>query len=103
MKRLVYAYLVGLAACVISVAYRPQVGRWNLLFAAVLGISSRVADAAGSRMVPGYMALAIALLSLLFVLAEALRSRGSWLRWAGYGLCALLAVALLWWFAPPNI
>jgi len=49
MKRFVYAYLIGLTACLISVwlAYRPQVGRWNFLFTAVLGISSRVADAAG--------------------------------------------------------
>ncbi len=49
MKRLVYAYLIGLAACVISilVAYRPQAGRWNFLFVAVLGISSRLTGAAG--------------------------------------------------------
>lgn len=95
MKRLVYAHLIGLAACVVSiwVAYRPQVGRRNLLFAAVLGISSRLSDAAGHRLAPVSMALAIALLSLLFVLAEALRSRGSWVRWLGYGLCVVLAVA----------
>jgi hypothetical protein len=105
MKRLVYAYLVGLAACVISVSlgYRPDVGRWNLLFAAVLGISSRAADAAGRRMAPAYMAVAVALLSSLFALAEALRSRHSWLRWLGYGLWLLLAVASFVWVAPPNI
>jgi hypothetical protein len=105
MKRFVYTYLIGLAACVISIstAYRPKVGRWNLLFAAVLGISSRMADAAGRRMVPAYMALVIALLSSLFVLAEALRSRDSWLRWLGYGLWVLLAVATFVWVAPPNI
>lgn len=105
MKRLVYAYVIGLAACLVSiwVAYRPQVGRWNLLFAAVLGISSRLSGSVGHRLAPASMALAVALLSLLFVLAEALRSRDSWVRWVGYGLWVVLAVALLGWFAPPNI
>lgn len=103
MKRLVYAYLIGVAACLASVwlAYRPGVGRWNLLFAGVLGISSRVS--AGRPTAPAYIGLAVALLSLLFVLAEALRSRGSWVRWLGYGVWVLLVVASLLWFPPPNI
>lgn len=105
MKRFVYAYLIGLAVCLGSVwlAYRPQVGRWNFLFAAILGISSRVADAVGRQWLPLATAFTVALLPSLFMLAEALRSRGSRVRWVGHGLWVLLAVASLWWFPPPNI
>jgi hypothetical protein len=67
-------------------------------------MSSTVADAAYHQGVaPTDLAIAAALLSLLFVLAEGLRSRDSWLRWLGYGLWALLAVSSLFWFTPPNI
>ncbi len=105
MKRLVFAYLIGLAACFISIsiANRPHVGHFNHLFWALLGISSAAADVGRQRVAPIHLALAAALLSLLFVLAEAFRSRDSWLRWLGYGLWALLAVASLFWFTPPNI
>ena len=105
MMRLVYAYLIGLAACFISfsVANRPHGGHWNTLFAALLGISATVANAFGQRGMTIPTVLAAAVLSLVFVAAEALRSRGSWLRWTGYALWVLLAVATFWWFAPPNI
>lgn len=105
VMRLVYAYLIGLAACSISfsVANRPHGGHWNTLFAALLGMSTTVANAFGQRSMTGPTVFAAALLSLVFVLAEAVRSRGSWLRWAGYALWVLLAIATFWWFAPPNI
>lgn len=105
MKRFVFAYLIGLAACFISVsiANRPNARHVNFLFGALLGISSTVANVGHQRMAPTQMALAAALLSLLFILAEALRARDSWPRWLGYGLWALLAVASLFWFTPPNI
>jgi len=105
VMRLLYAYLIGLAACFISfsVANRPHGGHWNTLFAALLGMSATVANAFGQRSMTIPTVFAAAVLSLVFVLAEALRSRGSWLRWAGYALWLLLAVATFWWFAPPNI
>jgi len=105
MKRLVFAYLIGLAACFISVciANRPTAGHVNFLFAALLGISSTVANVGHQHVAPTQMALAAALLSLVFILAEALRSRDTWPRWLGWGLWALLAVASLFWFRPPNI
>jgi Na+(H+)/acetate symporter ActP len=104
MKRLVFAYLIGLAACLISVwvANRPNAGHVNFLFAALLGISSTVANV-GHQHAASQMTLAAAVLSLLFILAEALRSRDTWTRWLGWGLWALLAVASLFWFRPPNI
>jgi hypothetical protein len=103
--RLVYAYAVGLAACFVSfsVANRPHGAHWNILFAALLGMSSTLANAFSERSMTVPTVFAAALLSLIFVLAEALRSRGSWLRWAGYAFWVLLAVATFWWFAPPNI
>jgi hypothetical protein len=106
MKRLVFAYLIGLAACFVtmSIVNRPSVRHFNMLYWALLGTSSTVADAAQhQRVAPMDLALAAALLSLLFVLAEGLRSRDSWLRWLGYGLWALLAAASLFWSTPPNI
>lgn len=105
MKRLAYAYLVGLAACFISfsVAHRPHAGYWNTLFAALLGISATVAKAFGQQTLTIPTAFAAAVVALVFVLAEALRARRSWLRWVGYGLWGLLAVATLWWFKPPSI
>jgi hypothetical protein len=104
MKRLVYAYSIGLATCFISVSianYRPS-GRVSILPGVLLGISSRVVNATGRR-TPAYMALAAALVSSLFVLADALRSRDSWLRWLGYGLWGLIAFASIIWITPPNI
>jgi hypothetical protein len=106
VKRLVFAYLIGLAACFVSmsIANRPNANHWSILYAALLGMSSTVADAAQhQRVAPTDWALAAALLSLLFVLVEGLRSRNSWLRWLGYGLWAVLAAASLFWFTPPNI
>jgi hypothetical protein len=105
MKRLVFAYLIGLAACFISIAVvnRPNVKHVSFLYAAMLGVSSTAADLGHHRVGPTHLALAAALVSLLFVLAEGLRARGSWVRWTGYGLWALLAVASLFWFTPPNI
>jgi predicted ferric reductase len=105
VKRLIYAYLIGLAACFISfsVANRPHGGHWNTLVAALLGMSATIANAFGQRSMTVPTVFAAAVLSLVFVLAEALRSRSSWLRWAGYALWVLLAVATFWWFAPPNI
>lgn len=105
MKRLVYAYLIGLAACFvsISIAYRPQGSYWNILFAALLGISGTAADIFGQQSMTVPMVLAAAVLSLIFVAAEVLRSRGTWLRWVGYGLWVVLAIASFVWFAPPNI
>jgi len=105
MKRLAYAYAIGLTTCLVSVllANRHQGGRFTLLFAALLGISSGVAQFVGSRMVDVSMTVASALLSALFVFAEALRSRSCWLRWLGYGLWALLALASLVSFSPPKI
>ena len=49
------------------------------------------------------MSLAAVLLSVVFVMAEALRTRNSWLRWLGYGLWAVLAIASILWFKPPAI
>jgi hypothetical protein len=105
MKRLIFAYLIGLAACFISVAVvnRPTAKHVSFLYAALLGISSTAADVGNQRAAASHLALAAALVSLLFVLAEALRSRGSWLRWTGYGLWVLLAFASLFWFSPPSI
>ena len=105
VMRLVYAYLIGLAACFISfsVANRPSGGHWNTLFAALLGMSVTVANAFGKQSTTVPTVFAAAALSLVFVLAEALRARSSWLRWMGYALWVLLAVATCWWFAPPNI
>ena len=106
VARFIFAYLIGLAACFISlsVANRPHGGHWNLLFAASLGISSMLAGALGQQAMSVVSIVpAVALLSLVFLAAEVLRSRGSWLRWIGYGLWVLLAVATLCWFLPPNI
>jgi hypothetical protein len=105
LKRLSFAYLGGLAACFISLSIvnRPNAKHINLLYSALLGLSSTAADIGHQRVGPIHVALAAALLSLLFILAEALRSRDSWLRWTGYGLWALLAVASFWWFTPPYI
>ena len=105
VMRLVYAYLIGLAACFISssVASRPNWGHWNTLFAALLGMSATVANALGQRSMTVPTVFAAVVLSLVFVLAEALRARSSWLRWMGYALWVLLAVATFWWFVPPNI
>jgi hypothetical protein len=106
VMRFVFAYLIGLAACFISVsiAHWPHGSRWNLLFAASLGISSTVAGVLGRQAMSAVSIVpAVAVLSLVFLAAELRRSRGSWLRWIGYGVWALLAVALLWWFPPPNI
>ena len=104
-SRLIYAYLIGLAACFISfsIAHRPNAGHCNTLFAALLGISSAIADAFGQRSLVIPTVFAAAVLALVFVIAEILRSRRSWLRWAAYGLWVLLAVATFWWFVPPNI
>jgi hypothetical protein len=78
VMRLLYAYLIGLAACFVSfsVANRPHGGHWNTLFAALLGVSATVANASGQRGMTVPIVFAAALLSLVFVLAEALRSRG---------------------------
>jgi Ca2+/Na+ antiporter len=105
VRRLIYAYLIGLAACFISfsVAHRPHGDHWNTLFAALLGMSATVADLFGQRSLAIPTIFAAAVLALVFVLAEALRARRSWIRWVGYGLWILLAVATFWWFAPPNI
>lgn len=105
MKRLAYAYLIGLGACFtsLSIANRPQVGRWNNLAAAMLGLSASVADSFGLRNLIFPTVVAAAVLSLIFVMAEAFRSREGWLRWAGYALWGLLALSTLWWFRPPPI
>jgi len=105
MKRLVLAYLIGLTTCFVSVsiANRPTSTHVNLLFGALLGISSSVADAGHQRMGLAHAVLAAFALSLLFVLAETLRSRSSWIRWMGYGLWLVLIVAGLFWFKSPAI
>lgn len=105
VRRLVCAYLIGVAACSISIwaANRPQGGHWNILFEALLGMAASVADVFHKSSVNGFFVPAAAVLPLVFVLAEALRSRSSWLRWSGYAVWILLAVATFWWFLPPNI
>jgi hypothetical protein len=105
MKRLVFAYLIGWATCVITIfiANRPNLNHFSFLYFGLLGLSSGAADLRTQRMSPAHLVFAVALISMLFILAEALRSRGSWLRWLGYGLWALLAAAALFWFTPPNI
>ena len=104
MKRSIFAYLIGLAACFISIAVANHpINRISFLYAALLGLSSTAADVGHQRMAPAHLALAAALLSLLFVLAEALRGRQSWLRWPGYGLWLLLVIASVFWFSSPNI
>ena len=104
-KRLLFAYLIGLAACFISfsIANRPGIGYVNTVFAVTLGLSSWMAEIAGSRTIAIYIALAAGLLALLFVAAEALRVRDSWFRWLGYVLWAILVAASFLWFKPPNI
>jgi hypothetical protein len=102
LKRLAYAYIIGFAACAISIslANRHDGRHFSLLFALLLGISSSMP---GKGLVPVHMLLAAALLPSVFVLAEILRSKASWIRWLGYGAWILLAAASLLWFPPPNI
>ena len=105
MKRLLFAFFGGLLTCAVTAGVVSRIsGKYvSALYAALLGISSTTGDAAHQHVGIVHMALAAVLLSAVFVVAEALRSRNSWLRWLGYGLWAVLAIASLLWFKPPAI
>jgi fucose 4-O-acetylase-like acetyltransferase len=105
MKRLFFTFLAGLLICAVTIGIADRInGRyWSVLYAALLGISSTMGDLAHLRAGTVPMALAGVLLSAVFVVAEVLRSRNSWLRWVGYGFWAVLAIATLLWFKPPVI
>jgi hypothetical protein len=106
MKRLFFTFLAGLLTCALTISIANLLGGkyWSSLYAALLGISSTTADMAHQRAAGiGAMALAASLVSVFFVLAEALRSRNSWLRWVGYLLWAMIALASLWWSRSPAI
>jgi hypothetical protein len=105
MKRLSFTFLAGLLICAITVGIANRInGRYvSALYAALLGISSTTGDLGNQRAGIVHMALAAVLISAMFVVAEALRLRSSWLRWLGYGLWAVLAIASILWFKPPAI
>lgn len=105
MKRLFFTFLAGLLICAVTLAIANRInGRYvSALYAALLGISSTTGDLANQRAGIVHMSLAAVLLSVVFVVAEALRTRSSWLRWLGYGLWAVLAIASIVWFKPPAI
>jgi len=105
MKRLAFSFLAGLLICAVTIGITNRInGRYvSALYAALLGISSTTGDVANQRAGILHMALAAVLLSAVFVVAEALRTRNSWLRWLGYGLWAVLAIASILWFKPPAI
>ena len=105
MKRLFFTFLAGLLTCTVTVGVANWInGKYvSALYAALLGISSTTADAARQHAGAVHMILAAVLLSAVFVLAEVLRLRTSWLRWVGYGLWAVLVIASLLWFKPPAI
>lgn len=105
-RRLFYAYLVGLVLGFLSasIANRAGARHWNTLFSGFLGVSSALTELFGQhRLSVISMVLAAGLLSFVFVVAEFLRSRQSWLRWLGWVVWFLLALASLIWFVPPNI
>jgi len=105
MKRLSFTFLAGLLVCAVTVGIANRInGRYvSALYAALLGISSTTGDVAHQRAGIVQMGLAAVLLSAVFVVAEVLRSRNSWLHWVGYGLWTVLAIAVLLWFKPPVI
>ena len=105
MKRLFYAYLIGLLTCFLTIAIVSRMGaRYvSVLYMALLGLSSTAGDIVHQHVGFGYQILAAGLLSCFFLLAEFFRTRDSWLRWFGFGLWLLLIVASLWWFLPPPI
>jgi len=104
LKHLVYAYLIGMAASLLSASIANHAAHWNTLFAAILGIASAISGAfSQASLGPASVVMAAALVSVVFLIAEALRSTDSWLRWMGYAIWFLLAVASFVWFVPPNI
>jgi len=104
-KRLSFAFLAGLLVCALTmeIARRTNGRYMSTLYAALLGISATIGDVAHQRAGIIQWVLAAVLISTLFAVAEALRSRASWLRWLGYVLWAILAIASLLWFKPPTI
>jgi hypothetical protein len=105
MKRLSFIFLGGLLICAVTVGIVDKTnGRYvSALYAALLGISSTIGDLANQRAGIVHMGFAAVLISAMFVVAEAFRLRRSWLRWLGYGLWAVLAIASILWFKPPAI
>jgi hypothetical protein len=92
-----------ICAATVEIANRIS-GRYvSVLYAVLLGISSTPGDVAHQRAGILGMGLAAVIVSAVFVVAESLRSRDSWLRWLGYGMWVVLVVAAFLWFRPPAM
>lgn len=116
MRRFLYAYLIGLATCTASALIslpndHYSYGRPINPLSIGLGLISRLVsgtlglgwspDESGGLLSHLPLVFAVLFLALLFVWAEALRTRKDWARWFGYALWALLAFASLYWLRPP--
>jgi len=91
--------------CSVSVGVAHQInGRYvSALYAVLLGLSATAGDLSHQPTGAFEMSLAVLLVSTVFVLAESLRLRRSWLRGVGYGMWVGIAAASLLWFKPPAI